>query len=505
MAAWMRAPLTGKGWTPSILIAVSGVVLATGLLLTIKDLLGEGDTALLYMPVIVGIAAIGGVRAGLISAVAGFLAAKYFFIPTYYSLAIRDPKDWTSLFVFVMLGLAMGIQTRRMQARERESAWLYRLSGVLAAESSLERLCERVVREVANLNDKGSAVLFLRDADRGMFPQSSAGVGVRESEAHRLADDCTREAADCLDRDGLLALKLTAEDNEGVLVVAGSGSILRRNRACLLASVAQLTATHICRQRLQQSSLQAERLLAQAEALREADRLKCNLIASLSHELKTPLAIVTGILTNLLDPGIDRSVDATREGLRKGAAALVRMDSCISDLLDLSRLESGSWIPKREWITVDEIVDTLQERLSVADRARLRIDVPVDLPMIYVDDVQWLRMLGHLVENALVYSGESSQVTVSARVDGTDLVVAVEDLGPGVASDEVSRIFEDFYRGRASSTIKTGNGLGLAISREIVEYHGGRIWVEPRFPRGARFVVQLPVGVPPSPRVELMA
>lgn len=370
-AAWIRAWPMDAGWLQKLVVLpVAGIGAATFFLLAVHRFLGEGDTALLYMPVIIVMAALGGVRTGVMSAVLGFFVAKYLFVPTYYSMYMQDPRDWVSLGVFVLLGLAMGLQTNRTRRHQLELQW-------------------------------------------------------RERESARL--QC---------------------------------------------------------------------LAAQADGLREADRLKSNLVSSVSHELKTPLAIVTAIVTNLLESDLDWEADAVRVEMRQAADALRRLNASIGDLLDVSRLESGSWMPRREWHDVGDILDTVREKMPAVQQPRLRFDVAPDLPMIHVDHVQWTRMLCHLVENALTYSTNTT-VTVRAAVDNDEIRIEVEDDGPGVQPHEAARIFEKFYRGSAAAAAPAGTGLGLAISHDIVDFHGGRIWVEPRSPRGARFVVAMGVEAQP--------
>jgi two-component system sensor histidine kinase KdpD len=226
--------------------------------------------------------------------------------------------------------------------------------------------------------------------------------------------------------------------------------------------------------------------------VRESDRLKATLVSSVSHELKTPLAAVTARITGLLEEGDTCDADRVRSELMAVSEDLGRLDSSIRDLVDVSRLESDAWRPKLDDYEIREVLGTVARRIPVAQRARVTFNVPDDLPGVRVDFNQWARAISNLVENALEYSPAGSPVAVGARVLGGDMLVWVEDRGPGVPEQEREQVFEKFYRGSTSGVAPAGTGLGLAIVKEIVRSHGGRVWVEDAGTSGARFVISLP-------------
>ena len=488
------------GWGRSFVVATLGMGLATLALLSIKGLLGPGDTALLILPVIVGVAAVGGVRAGVLGALLGFFVAKYFFFPAYYSLHSDDPRDWTSLVVFELIGLAMGTQTTRTQqrqvdlgAREREASILYRLSRELATEESPEGVCRRVISTLAGIVPDGRSEIVL--ATTSTLPQRAARSTPGDVPP-RAADPSgsvptTRASEDVYgeQRGDTWTTTLATEREEGTLNITGARPGRRERRLC--AAVAQLAATHLARIRLRA-------LATRAEAVHETERLKSNLVSSVSHELKTPLAIVTAIVTNLLEADLEWTPGTVHAELEVAANALELLNASIGDLLDLSRLESGNWMPAFDWYDVDDILGTVIDKVPRIWQSRVQLAVATGAPMVYVDFVQWVRMLGHIVENALIYGGDDTPVTIRVYRTNNALVFSVEDQGPGVAPEEADQIFGKFYRGRLSAIAPGGTGLGLAIAREIVEFHGGRIWSEtisevtgnPR--PGARFTVTLP-------------
>jgi two-component system sensor histidine kinase KdpD len=230
----------------------------------------------------------------------------------------------------------------------------------------------------------------------------------------------------------------------------------------------------------------------QADALKEADRLKSTLVSAVSHELKTPLASLEATVSNLLEQDTHLDESQVRRELQAVKQDLDRLDSSIDSLLDLSRLEASAWGPRLDWHELGDIVGAALSRMAEQNRSRVSVSFPPDLPAIRVDFAQWVRVLEHLLRNALAYSGPGSPVRLGASFTPTEVRLWVEDEGPGVAPDERERVFSKFYRGKSAVATPAGTGLGLAITREIVRFHGGRIWVEDVIPHGARFVIAIP-------------
>jgi two-component system sensor histidine kinase KdpD len=232
--------------------------------------------------------------------------------------------------------------------------------------------------------------------------------------------------------------------------------------------------------------------VARSEAAQEADRLKANLISSVSHSLKTPLAAVTAVVTNLQVASAGTLPEEAIRDLGSAERDLRLLNERIGDILDLSRLETESWRPNVDWNDVGEVCLSAVSTFDDVTRARIAWAVPSSLPPVRFDFVQMVRVLHHLLENALAYS-DGAPVTIGASVDDGRCRIWVEDSGPGVDPGEHDSIFETFRRGRAAGATQ-GTGLGLAIARQIVDSHGGRILIEDVTPHGARFVVELPEG-----------
>jgi len=238
-----------------------------------------------------------------------------------------------------------------------------------------------------------------------------------------------------------------------------------------------------------------EREIARANAVLESDRMKSIFISSVSHELKTPLSSITATITNLTDKDIDWDKNKTQSELESLREDLARLNGSITSLIDLALLESFSWQPKKDLYEFGEILATVMSKFSDRYKNRIKFNVPDNLPLINVDFQQYARAIQNVLENALSYSGQNSIVTLKAAADKKEFKIIIEDTGPGILPDEKKRIFEKFYRGKSSVKVPSGTGLGLAITQEIVRFHGGKIWAEDVTPRGARFIITLPLEV----------
>lgn len=499
--------------------AVLAVVAATGLLLPFRPFLHPAQAMLLFVPLIVGIGRLSGVRASGLGAVLAFLAVDFCFVPPYYHLTVASPVDWITLLVFLLVALSSGLQTgairqreRAAVQRERELALLSRLSSRLVSEESIGEMASFIAREVVAVLGADRAAVYVRARDdrasllaqaggasSGLTEAAFADWVMRNDKAVALplaagsaigshpvsvaADDAVPGSV----ADGVFLPLQTGESLEGVFYARPLiGAEVSPQGVAHLLAVANLAAAFLERRRLEDAA-------AQTVAMRESDRLKATLVSSVSHELKTPLAAVTARVTGLLEEGEGCSAARVHEELEAVAEDLQRLDSSIGDLVDVSRLESDAWRPQPDTWDIAELLGTVASRIPVASRPHVRFDVPEGLPSVFVDFRQVVRAISTMIDNALSYAPGDDPIVVSARVLGSDLLVWVEDRGPGVPDEDKQRVFEKFYRGATSAAAPSGTGLGLTIVHEIARAHGGRAWVEDAAPKGARFVLSLPL------------
>lgn len=240
-----------------------------------------------------------------------------------------------------------------------------------------------------------------------------------------------------------------------------------------------------------------ERLARQAaEALGqlEAERLKASLLSSISHDLRTPLASIKAAATSI---GVEDATtdDAQRRVLAQSIAQNAdRLNNFVSNLLDISRLEAGAWQPNKEPYPFIEILGTVLGRLTDAEAARFELDIPADLPLVPLDEVQIQQVLWNLIENALKYAPDGTPFHLRVRVQGNVLEVSLRDHGSGIPVGEGERIFQKFYR--AHDGVESGPpgvGIGLTICQQIIVAHGGRIRAFNAPGGGAVFTFTLPL------------
>jgi two-component system sensor histidine kinase KdpD len=242
--------------------------------------------------------------------------------------------------------------------------------------------------------------------------------------------------------------------------------------------------------RVREQTDAAERTRSEAES----ERLRNVLLSSVSHDLRTPLAAITSAASALLhDPSLDAR--ARRDLLETVSGESHRLDRLVTNLLDMTRLESGPLHLHRDWHPLEEIVGSALARLDVAlDGHRVETAIPGELPLVSVDAVLVEQVVVNLLENAVKYGGPGSLVRLAAQTTEGAVLLEVSDDGPGLPAGAEHRIFEKFYRGPSPHH---GFGLGLAICRAIVGAHGGRIWAVNRSPHGAAFRFTLPLAEKP--------
>jgi two-component system sensor histidine kinase KdpD len=281
----------------------------------------------------------------------------------------------------------------------------------------------------------------------------------------------------------------------GVLAVdTGDARVLGPDQRRLLDTCASLLAISLERIHYidvaQKSTLQIE-----------SERLRNSLLSAISHDLRTPLAALVG-LADMLDRSQPPPSESQREIARSIHQSALRMSALVDNLLDMARLEAGAVRFNLAWQPLEEVVGSALAACAPLLAGRpLAVRLADDLPLLKLDSVLIERVLVNLLENAAKFTPAGSGIEITARADGSDVRVTIDDHGPGLPKGREALVFEKFERGSRESATP-GVGLGLAICRAIVEAHGGTIRGENRLDGGrvlgARFVITLPRGQPPQ-------
>jgi two-component system, OmpR family, sensor histidine kinase KdpD len=234
----------------------------------------------------------------------------------------------------------------------------------------------------------------------------------------------------------------------------------------------------------------------------ETERMRNAVLSAVSHDLRTPLATITGATSTLLEQKDEQDPAVRRELIQSVYDEAVRLDRLVNNLLYMTRLEAGAVQVHKEWLPIEEVVGAALGRLESQLQGHVvKTHLPSDLPLVPLDGVLIEQVLWNLLDNALKYAPPGSSIDLSATVRDDELIIEVADRGPGVPSGNEQRIFDKFYRAAPAGT--RGVGLGLTICRGIVEAHGGRIWMENRPEGGAAFRFTLPLeGERPTVEVE---
>jgi two-component system sensor histidine kinase KdpD len=229
----------------------------------------------------------------------------------------------------------------------------------------------------------------------------------------------------------------------------------------------------------------------------ESERMRNSLLAALSHDLRTPLTVLAGLADSLALAGPPLP-PAQAEIARSIRSEALRTSTLVSNLLEMARLQQGNVRLKREWQTLEEVVGSaLQTLAGPLGQHAVHVDLPVDLPLLEIDTALMERVFCNLLENAAKYTPQGGRIEIAARLEGDRVTITVADNGPGLPAGREESLFNKFTRGEEESPVG-GVGLGLAIVRAIVQAHKGTVRGENRPEGGARFVISLPAGEPPS-------
>jgi two-component system sensor histidine kinase KdpD len=504
-----RAPQkpTAAPWhLPSFAAAALVCLAATGLSAALFAHDQLPDVVMIYLLGIMLVSSRFGRVPSLFAACLSVAALDFFFVQPLLTLAVADFSHAVTFVVMfvvavVISGLTERVRNQAEAARQREqrTAALYELSRALTDAQTSQRVLEVGAAQIEKAFTSAVS-LFTPDRD-GQLRSAYSSAG----------NDATSG------RDESISQWVWAQQKE-----AGRGTTTLPSSPALfiplmasggIVGVLGLTPSPSDRfdsldQRRQVDAFAAQLALAieravlaeQTERARrevEAEQLKNSLLSSVSHDLRTPLAVITGAASTLLqqNPRVDDETgqDLTRTILEESE----RLNRLIRNLLDMTRLESGAVKVNKEWLAVEEVVgaalDRIEQRLAGHEVA---VSIPADLPLVPFDEVLIEQVLFNLLENAVRY-GEGP-IEVSARPGPAEVLVEVADRGPGIPAGQEALVFEKFHRA-ARELSPAGVGLGLTICRAILAAHGGRIWAYNREGGGAAFRFALPIeGQPPE-------
>lgn len=243
----------------------------------------------------------------------------------------------------------------------------------------------------------------------------------------------------------------------------------------------------------QRRAREAEASRKDAELVRQRADFTSALLASLSHDLRTPLTAIRVAITNLDEPSLDPV--ARRDQVRLAQSELSRLSRLFNGILEMAKVDAAMLAAEREWVTPLDVIDAALANLQPELVGRPLIVNADEARAAHVDPRLVSAALVHLIENAAQYSPAETPIELTGLCDESGLRLAVSDHGAGVAPSELERIFERFYRGRREHARPAGTGMGLAITRGLLAVLGGRVWAENRPEGGARFAISVPASI----------
>jgi len=429
----------------------------------------------------------GATQWGLVEATIGSVVAvlcfNYFFLPPIGTFTIADPQNWVALFALLITSItASRLSTRvrkqaiEAQERRQEMEQLYALSRSILLIDSAQSVPRQVVSQVAQAFEAAAVVLYVHSTGEVVRAGREDFSGTEEQ--LRQAASQGTQIHESGERTWITAVRLGAQP-VGAL---GIGGVDLSDSA--VQSLTNLVAIGLERARAQEAA-------SRAEAARQSDELKSTLLDAIAHEFKTPLTTIKASTTALLSDRPPKP-EQQREYIVLMDEEADRLSGLVSEAIQMARIEAGQVRLQLEETSIAELLESVLSKMkSVVDDRTIGIEAKPDLPPVMVDREMMEMTFRQLIDNAVKYSPPGTPITISAAVADGQVVTRVQDRGRGIATAELPRIFEKFYRGKALRNQVPGAGLGLAIAKAVVAAHGGAIWAESKPGEGASFCVAL--------------
>lgn len=438
----------------------------------------------------------------------GVLAFDFLFVPPVFSFTVSEVRDLFIFAVYLVVALVTGTMATKLRnelektrQREERTLALYALSQEIAAEADLPQVLETLVKTVSETIHAQVSIL-VSDPDDDVVrqaasypPQHSLPDGKEQAVAHWVLEHglSAGKGTEILREASELIFPVKAEDKTlAVLAIKMNNEeeTVSPEQRQLIEAFANLAAVAIIRVQLAEEA-------EQAKWLAESEKLHRALLNSISHDLRTPLASITGAATSLLAEGNVYTREVREVLLHTIKEEAQRMNRFVANLLDMVRLESGILKPKAEWCDIQDIIGVVLRATKEASQQHiLKVHIPPELPLVKADFTLIEQVMINLLENGVKYSPPGSEISISARYHDKMLLVIVADSGSAIPKIEQERVFDKFYRLHSTKNI-SGTGLGLSICKGIVEAHGGSIWVDSSPEYGNRFTFSLPVSEQP--------
>ena len=495
----------------SIVVGVVALALAT-VLLRATGVTNPTTAALAYLLVVLFIAAAADVWLGVAASVMAALSFNYFFLPPVGTLTISDPNNWIVLVAFLIVSLVASQLSANARARAQEALdrrlelnRLFDLTRDVLLTTQRDGAFAAIARHVARRFELETLAICLPSPVQGWDVHHGGAIAPaiadRELDA-AIAGTSGQIEFDARSRSyaghrtvkgaGTSQLTLTPIrlGTRAIGLLVSGGRLLEPGTRDAIAGVVAIA--------VERSHFLEERHAAELAAQRA--ELSSALLASLSHDLRTPLTAIRAAISNIENPDFPEAQRRAQAGVAEEQAA--RLTRLFDEILDMARIDAGAITPKREWVTPADVVEAaLAHASAIIGSHPTSVDASANA-LVEVDLRLSASALAHLVENAVRYAPADSVITVRGWTDEAGLRLDVRDAGPGLDPAEIDQLFEPFYRGHSTRDHVAGTGMGLAITRGLLAAQGGRVWAENILPTGAVFSIAVPARVRPVPDTE---
>jgi two-component system, OmpR family, sensor histidine kinase KdpD len=499
-------------------LATAAVVAGCALLGWVSNAFGLTTTniAMIFLAAVAVVAARFGRGPAIAAAVLGVLVFDYFFVVPLFTFARSDTQYLVTLSVMLGIGVLISELTARLQdqlrasqeheqqteqlfhasqRQERRTAQLYRMTRQLSELAGTEFLVPRSGRQLTEVFD-AEVVLFLSNPGGELLLRFGNNTTVAGNPANLTGAQWVAQnrrtaglGTDLMpDATALLIPMVGSQRTVGVLGIRPNDArrLLGSQDRRMLETCASLIALSIERD---QSRLEVQ----QAQLRVQAEQFRNSLLSSVSHDLRTPLAMIAVTAASLLENSADSSSATSREMLQTVVTESHRLARQVDNLLEMARLNSGTQPLNCDWQVLEELVGVVLARIrSELQEYSVQVNIPADLPLLWVASELIEQVLVNLLENAVRYTPPGTRIEINARSSGSTIEIGVADNGPGLPPGCETKVFDKFYRGKKIvADGQRGIGLGLPICQGIVQAHGGKIVAINRPSGGAEFIISL--------------
>ena len=500
----LRIPLSYWGYAVAAVMVAAAVVAGKGL----ERLTPLPNLSLVFLVSVLVPAVFFGVWPAVFASVLSFLAYNFFFIEPLYTLTVAEPYELLALAIFLAVAIITSAlagrartQARVASGRVRAMRRLYEFTRRLSSLAGVDQVAEGAVGEIHTSLDKPVILLLEEHGElriRAAWPPEDDLDPASMSAARWTVEkgESAGSRTSTLPLVSWLFLPLrTSQGTIGAIGVSVGKSEIDSEVRALLDTLAEQAAAA-----LERSFLSRDMVATQSAI--EAERIRNTVLASISHDFRTPLASILGAATSLIDLGDKLDASARMDLLKQIKQEVEHLDGMVRNLLSITRIDAGALELRKDWNDLREIAG----RVASAARRRgaaqtIDVSLPVALPLVHADAILIEQAMSNIVGNAVAHTPPGTRISVTAEITKSDIDVQVTDDGPGIALDLLPRVFDKFVSVPSEADRGERTGLGLAIAKGIMEAHGGAVVVEsppPGLAKGTRVTLRFPKIEPPA-------